>query len=185
MSDINDMKQYLLSLNIPSKDKRYTMNFCKKMEYLDNLKQITIKELHEPVISGYGNVNSQICIITKNEKALNVIKPLLQNVLDKFHINMWDIYLTYVDKTTTEYNRKFSYLAHELSAIGAKIIYYIDNDENNYNALLNAFQTDNIKLSADIHYINVTKLGSSDIEDRKELWESFKHMINFREIIKE
>ena len=98
---------------------------------------------------------------------------------------MWDIYLTYVDKTTTEYNRKFSYLAHELSAIGAKIIYYIDNDENNYNALLNAFQTDNIKLSADIHYIDVTKLGSSDIEDRKELWKSFKHMINFREIIKE
>ena len=73
MSDIDDMKQYLLSLNIPSKDKRYTMNFCKKMEYLDNLKQITIKELHEPVISGYGNVNSQICIITNRNQFFNCL----------------------------------------------------------------------------------------------------------------
>lgn len=161
------------------------MNFCKKMEYLDNLKKITIKELHEPIISGYGNVNSQICIVTKNENAFNIVKPLLQDVLDKLHINMWDIYITYVDKTKKEYSRKFSYLAHELSAIKPKVIYYLDNDENNYNTLLNAFKTDNINISDDaisIHYVDIKKLGSSEVEDRKYLWEIFKHMINFREI---
>lgn len=156
------------------------MNFCKKMEYLDNLKKITIKELHEPIISGYGNVNSQICIVTKNENAFNIIKPLLQDVLDKLHINMWDIYITYVDKTKKEYNRKFSYLVHELSAIKPKVIYYLDNDEENYNALLNAFKTDNINI--DIHYVDIKKLGSSDVEDRKYLWEVFKHMIKFKEV---
>ena len=185
MSNIDEMKDYLLSLNIPSEDKRYTMNFCKKMEYLDNLKRVTINELHEPIVSGYGNVNSNICIVTKNDNALNTIKPLLQDVLDKFHINIWDIYLTYVDKTKTEYNRKFSYLAHELSAIGPKIVYYIDKDESNYNALLNAFVADNVKLPVNIYYIDVIKLGSSDTQDRKDLWEVFKHMINFRDIFKE
>ena len=59
---------------MPSEDKRYTMNFCKKMEYLDNLKKITIKKLHKHVNTRYSNVNSKICIISKNEKALNVIK---------------------------------------------------------------------------------------------------------------
>lgn len=185
MSDLNDMKQYLLSIDIPSDDKRYTMNFCKKMSYLDNLKQVMIKELHQPIISGYGNVNSKICFITKNNKMLETIKSLLESAMDKFHINIWDVYITFVDKCNVDYPHKFSFLAHELSAVQPEIIYYIDNSKDNYNSLLNAFNTNGIKRTDNIYYIDVAKLISSDISDRKELWSVLNHMIKYKPIIRE
>ena len=71
---LNDFRQYLLSLNTASDDKRYAMNFYKKSEYLESLKQEAINDLHCHISSGYGSVNSNICFISCFEKSLKCMK---------------------------------------------------------------------------------------------------------------
>ena len=86
---LGSFRQYLLSLNAASDDKKYAMDFYKKSEYLESLKQEAINDLHCHISSGYGSVNSNICFIFPDEESLSVIKPLVQDVLKKLKINFW------------------------------------------------------------------------------------------------
>lgn len=182
---LNNMRQYLSALNIPSEQKRYTMNFCKKMEYLDELHNIAIRDTKEYVCTGYGNVNSRICFVFKNKDSYDAIKSLLQNILDKFHINSWDVYVTFVDKTQEEYNKKYLFLVNEIHAINPGLLYIFDKDDVMYKEIINAFSACNIALPEKHFIVDTQKITSSDIDVRQELWNIFRYLINYKEIEQE
>lgn len=182
---LNKMRQYLSGLMISSDQKRYAMNFCKKMKYLDELRSVAIQDTNEYICTGYGNVNSKICFVFKDKKTYDVIRSLIQDVLDKFKINSWDVYVTFVNKTEKEYNKKYSYLANEIHAIGSGLLYVFDKDDTLYNEIINAFTVRNIPLPEKHFVIDAEKLASSDTKVRKELWNVFKYLINYKEIEQE
>jgi len=182
---LDEMKQHLSALSIPTEQKQYAMNFCKKMEYLDSLHKITAQEVNEYVATGFGNFNSKICFVFKDKITYEIVRPLLQETLEKFHINAWDIYVTFVNKTKTEYNKKYMFLVNELHAINPGIMYVFDNDTVLYDTILKEFQTNNVTAPGKHFLVDIQKLGSLEVEVRKDLWNIFKYLINFKEITQE
>lgn len=182
---LDQMKQHLSALNIDSEQKRYAMNFCKKMEYLNELHEITASEVNEYVCTGFGNFNSKICFIFKDKNTYDIVKPLIQETLEKFHINSWDVYVTFVNKTKTEYNKKYSFLINELHAINPGIMYVFDNDTVLYDKIVQEFNNRNIAVPQKHFMVDIQQLGSAEVEVRKSLWNVFKYLINYKEIVKE
>lgn len=182
MSRTDDMRQYLLSLNAPSEDKRYTIYFCKKMEYLNSLKDIMVQETKEYVSMGYGNVNSKICLAVKNEKVFNTIKPLIQNVLDKFGINFWDVYITFIDKTQSPYDKKYELFINEINAIKPKLLYIFDKDDTGFKEIENHSMKLNIPMPERSFFVDAEKLVSEDVKVKQELWNVFRYFINYKDI---
>lgn len=179
---LDNMRQYLSELDIPKDKKQYSMSFCKKIKYLDELHNAAIQDTKEKVDTGFGNVNSKICFIFKDKNSFNILKPLVQSILDSFDVNAWNVYITFVDKTSNEYNKKYAFLINEIHAVGTHIFYVFDKDDNVYNDIISFFNTRNVSLPEKHFFIDIQKLASSDIEIRKELWNSFKYLINYKEI---
>ena len=180
---LNDFRQYLLSLNTASDDKRYAMNFYKKLEYLESLKQEAINDLHCHISSGYGSVNSNICFIFPDEESLLLIKPLIQDILKKLKINFWGIYITFVNKSSQEYCKKYNYLMNELNAVKPSIVYVFDKEKYIIDRLKQEYDKYNINISNHyFQFVDVRQLASSEEKDRMDLWNVFKYMINYREI---
>ena len=162
------MKQYLLSSsNIASDDKRYTMNFCKKTEYLNHLRETVVQDVHEYVSTGYGNVNSQICFIFDNEQTFEIVKPFVQDILDKFHISFWSIYVTFVDKTTNEYSKKIPYIANEINAVNPNLIYFVVNQEKTEELIVDELERISNKKPERFFYVDIKELSSSEEETRR------------------
>lgn len=179
---LTETKEYLLPLSINSDDKRYTMSFCRKMDYISDLINKVISDTHEHVSVGYGNVNSRICFVVKDENTLGIIKPLIQEVLEKFHLNFWNVYVTFVDKTKSEYPGKYTCLMNELNAIKPGVVFVVGSDDSQYTALQTEFTSNNIQMPNSYFYIDIQKLGSTEPATRKELWRKFKYLINYKEI---
>lgn len=180
---LNNFRQYLLSLNAASDDKKYAMDFYKKSEYLESLKQEAINDLHCHISSGYGSVNSNICFIFPDKESLSVIKPLVQDVLKKLKINFWGVYTTFLNKSSQEYSKKYNYLMNELNAIKPNIVYVFGKEKSIIDRLKQEY--DKYSISVSNHYfqfVDVQQLASSKEEDRIALWNVFKYMINYREI---
>lgn len=182
---MSDMKQYLSALDIPLEQKRYVMNFCKKIEYLDELHDAATKDTQGYVCSGFGDFNSNICFVFKDSHMYDIVRPLIQEVLDKFDINAWSIYVTFVNKTQKEYSKKYSFLVNELHAINPKALYVFDNDDVSYNTIIKTFGSYGITLPEKHFMINVQDLASTDIDIRKHLWYAFRYLINYKEIKQE
>lgn len=179
---LDDMRQYLTALDIPLEQKRYSINFCKKMQYLDELHSIAANDTQEYVCTGYGNFNSKICFVFKDKTEYDIIYSLIQDMLDKFSINTWDIYITFVNKTSTGYLKKYSYLINEIHAINPQLLYVFDKDNSIYKDIINYFLTHKISLPEKHFFIDIQKIASSESETRKELWDMFKYLINYKEI---
>lgn len=180
---LGSFRQYLLSLNAASDDKKYAMDFYKKSEYLESLKQEAINDLHCHISSGYGSVNSNICFIFPDEESLSVIKPLVQDVLKKLKINFWGVYTTFLNKSSQEYSKKYNYLMNELNAIKPNIVYIFGKEKSIIDNIKQEYDKYNISVSNHyFQFVNVQQLASSKEEDRIALWNVFKYMINYREI---
>ena len=157
------------------------MNFCKKSEYIQSIMQQAIQETQSHMSFGYGNVNSNICFLVSDEDMLKKIKPLLQEVLDKFGVNFWDIYVTFINKTPVPYDRNVNLLMNEINAVNPKIIYVFDKDEQSITELTNEFVTYGVQ-PAKCYYIDINKLSESTVEVKRELWKMFRYLINYKEI---
>ena len=157
------------------------MNFCKKNEYIQTIMQQAIQETKSHMSFGYGNVNSNICFLVNSEEMLNNIKPLLQEVLDKFGVNFWDIYVTFINKTSVPYVRNINLLMNEINAVSPKIIYVFDENEQSITTLTNEFKAYGIQ-PAKCYYININKLSENTVEVKRELWNMFRYLINYKEI---
>lgn len=182
MSKLDDMRNYLLPLNTSAEDKRYTMYFCKKLSYLNQLMNVITKEINDYVSMGYGNVNAKICIVIKDEAMFSIIKPLIRDVLEQFGINFWNIYVTFIDKTETPYKEKYGLLVNEINAIGPSLLYVIDKDKTSFDDISNYFNSYNISMPQKSFFVDVQKLGSTDENIRRELWAVFRYLINYKEI---
>ena len=86
---IDKMRQYLSGLDIDTEQKKYAINFCKKVQYLDTLHNVAIDNTNNYVNTGYGNVNSQICFVFNNKEEYKVLKPAIVEMLEKFNINIF------------------------------------------------------------------------------------------------
>ena len=182
---LNKIRQYLSDLTVSVEQKRYAMSFCKKIKYLNELHSIAIQDVNDYVCTGYGNVNSKTCLIFKDKTSYDVIKPLIQEIMDKLNINSWDVYITFVNKTKDEYNKKYSFLVNEVHAIGPKLLYVFDNNTDIYNQIIDTFNVYNISLPEKHFMINIQDLYSSDEKIRKDLWNMLKYLINYKELKKE
>jgi hypothetical protein len=182
-SRVDSTRQYLLANDAVSKqDKEYALNFCKKTEYLEQLKQALINELHETVASGYGDVNSNICFVFESEKAFQFLKPVLHDIFETVKLDFWDAYITFVDKTQTEYPNKYGLLMHEIHAISPKVLYVIGETDVSYNTLNRAFAMAKVNHpAAKAFHITPELLCSTEEQDRKELWKMFRYLVNYKE----
>ena len=180
---VDNTRQYLLASNAVSKqDKEYTLNFCKKTEYLEQLKQSLINELHETVASGYGDVNSNICFVFESENAFQLLKPALQSIFEIVKLNFWDVYITFANKTTTDYPNKYGFLMHEIHAVSPKVLYVVGETDESYNMLNRAFAVAKVNHPANkAFYITPQLMCSTDEQSRKELWRVFRYLVNYKE----
>jgi hypothetical protein len=179
---LDNIKEYLSALDIPIEQKRYAMNFCKKIDYLENLQSIAAQEVNEYVCTGYGNPNSKICFLFKDKETYDTVRPLVQDILSKFDINPWDVYITFVNKTSCEYSKKYSYLINEIHAVGSKFLCMFDNNDIVYKEVINEFLTNNVNLPDKYFLIDIQKLGSIEENVRQELWSVFRYLINYKTI---
>lgn len=178
---LNKTREYLTGLPIEADSKRYTMNFCKKTEYIKDIMRQAIQETGEHMSFGYGNVNSNICFIINNEPMFTIVKPFIQDVLEKFGVDFWGVYVTFINKSATEYSKKINLLMNEVNAVSPKIIYVFDKDEQAMNLLQSEFQQYGIQ-PAYIHFVDINKMAVDDVATRKELWNKFRYLINYKDI---
>lgn len=179
---IERTRQYLLDASdILKEEKEYAMSFCKKTEYLNGLRDAVINELHEPVAAGYGDVNSKICFVFPDEETFNLIKPVIQDVLETFRLNFWDVYVTFIDKTKSDYPDKYGYLINELYAVSPKVLYVIDKTDVSYNNINKGFATSKIPHPSEkAYHISIEDVCSTEESIKKKLWKMFKYLINYR-----
>jgi hypothetical protein len=179
------MKDYLSNLPIPTEQKQYAMSFYNKITHLDKLHSIATNIVHSYVRTGYGNVNSKICFVFRNKEIYDIIYKEISSILDRFQINIWDIYITFVDKTKNDYKEKFYYLVSELHTINPNLVYVFDIDDNYYNTIQNYYKIQNITLPDKMFFANMQKIQLTDEKIRQELWNIFKYLINYKELKKE
>lgn len=175
---VNDVREYLLSLNIPNEDKRYVLNFCKKLEYLENLRKQAAAETGERVELGYGDANSKLCFIFRNKNEFSAAKKTLQSHLDDFCLNLWQIWITFVDKTPSDYANKYTFLAHEINAINPTVVYVFGDDQSiaaTAEQSIRQIGCSNLK-----HYFFVDFSILSDPDAKKMLWPQFRYLINYQ-----
>lgn len=177
---LSEIRNYLTNLNIPSEEKSTAMNFCKKMQYISSLGETVCKETHEHVSFGYGNPNSKICLIVNSEQSFTVIKPLIQEILDKFGLEFWDVYVTFVHKTKCPYPKEMNLLMHEIHAVNPGVVYVFDSNDTNLNLLQHEYGLNNLQVPK-MFFVDVVKLTQTDTETRKELWQLFKYLINYKQ----
>lgn len=185
MSQLEDLRQYLGGISIDPAEKNFAFDFCKKNEYITQLMQAVIQNVNGVHVSmGYGNLNSKIVMVFPNENSLSVMKSTIQKLLDKFHIDFWSLYITFIDKTEAEYPLKFNVLMNEINAISPQIIYFVDKDDSQIVNLKIEFNKYGIKLPK--HYLlEAEKLVNDTEQNRKEIWKSFKYAINYKDLPKQ
>lgn len=176
------LKDYLSSLVIKAEDKRYVLNFCKKLGYLESLQKKVAIDTGENVVTGYGNPNSQICFVFKNQKEFAEAKSKLQPHLDTFLVNLWDVWLTFVNKTEMDYPQKYECLAYELHAVGPILMYVFTNgqDDNEKNTILEAMQKIGAPTPQISHNVNINDLTSQDPVVKQSLWNRLRFLINYK-----
>lgn len=178
-----EIKDYLLPLRVSNDDKRYVLNFCKKLEYLESLREKVSKDTNMDVTSGYGDINSKICFIFNNVISFNIMKSMIQDKLDMFEINFWQIYVTFVNKVEKDYPLKYDMLCSELSAIKPDLLYVFDNDIKVYNKILSSISHFKILEPEHHFFIDVVQLASSDADVQSKMFYDLHYLINYKTLI--
>lgn len=165
-NNINNIKEYLKSINIEKDEKRYVNEFYRRLEYLDKLYKIATLQSKESLIGGQGNVNSKRVIIVSSYSLFNDIKTNLQKQLKRYKLNCWDIYITYVDKTKEyNYQNKMSLIANELNCIKPELVFYIGTSKeyNDFIVLIELeYKKYNIMLDYKTIWVDKDKLINDD-----------------------
>ena len=184
-----DMSGYVKTLtDLTDEEKIKSVSFYKKKNYVNSLGEKLISLTGQKVEMGYGNINSKIVFIFKNKSRVKRIKKRIEKIMEGADSIFSDVYVTFLDKTEKIIYDKYAYMSAELSAIKPVIIYYIsdnDNDlseDNDFNSLKkNVNET--VKINPVFYYITETELMSEDIQIRRNLWQKFRFIINYKERI--
>jgi len=181
---VEDMKNYLLPLDIPPEGKRYALNFCKKIKYMEGLRRKAATDTGSNVSLGYGDINSKICFIFQSPNELGKIKNRVQSELDKYSINFWQVWTTFIDKTNTEYPDKLTLLAYEINAVNPTIIYFFGDNEDIYNDTINSIYNCKPSNLQKHFFIDINDLGSDNPDIKSVLWKKMHYLINYQTIDK-
>lgn len=181
MSD-ETFKAYLSSLNIPADDKKYVLSFFKKADYFESLREIINQDTGETIAMGYGNFNSKIGFVVEDKSIFEVIKPLIVEYMDKFDINIWNTYLTFIKKAKTDYQEHYSLLVHELHAVNPNVLYFFVRKEETYNQIISEYENRSVKLPTKVFHIVVPEDGIDNNALQKQFFDMFKYLINYKEI---
>ena len=176
------MKQYLLSLQISDEDKRYALNFCKKLDYLEKLRSKAAHDTNLNVHAGYGSLNSNIFFIFNSHKVFMAAKSIIQEKLDLFDINFWQIYVTFVNKFEQDYQLKYDMICAEISAVKPKLLYVFDNDKSNYDNIMDSMIRLNVSIPERIFFVDIAELISDDEEVKKKIWHTLRYLINYKSL---
>lgn len=181
MSNSQDFKSYISQLNIASEDKTKAIGFFKKLNYLYFLKNTFVNIVHENVTEGYGNLNSKICFIFSSEEKYKIIKPLLEDYLNDIKLNLWDIYVTFYNKTKSKSSKELNYLMNEVNCINPSIIFIFDNDISHMNNLINEYKNHGLTLP-EIIFIDLSKFASDNQKDKYDIRCNFIKLINYKQL---
>lgn len=143
--DAQDLKEYLFNLDAPKENKNYTFSFYKKLSYLDYLQQHAASQANANIVSGYGNANASIVFVFQSPPLFKEERENIDKLLERFSINIWDIWITFIDKFIIDYPQKYFYLAHELDTIDPKLVYVFSRD-NAYQNIMQALKKCNISI---------------------------------------
>ncbi len=172
--NIQAMKDYLSSLEgYPTEDKRYVLNFCKRLEYMDQLREQATKESGQDIEMGYGNINSKTCFIFQNKEEQESLKGVLQPFLDQFGIHLWEHWATFINKTEREYPNKYTLLVNELSTMKPDIMYLICKDKSEMSILENVFFQANVSYPKEIRFIDIALFFKDDPQSKAILCKQF------------
>lgn len=177
---LSDTKQYLLSLSIPQDDKRYVMDFYKKLQHLEELRKRIANDTSMKVSGGYGDMNSKICFIFNNPSLFNAAKQIVQGKLDLFEVNFWQIYVTFINKVECDYPYRYDVIASELSAIKPNLLYVFDNDKATYDRIMAALTQFNLPAPERSFFVDMKDMVSDDPEVKKKLWHTLRYLINYK-----
>lgn len=176
-----EFKDYLSSLGISSQDKQAALKFFKKADYFESLREKVNKNTNTPVLMGYGNLNSKICFVVQNKKIYESIKPVLTHYMDKFGINIWDVYITFVDKTEVIYPEKLNLLVHEVHAVNPDVLYLFLDNPKSYQDIVDQYKAINVSMPCKIFNIIVPDFDTNDSLLQQNFFDIFKYLINYKE----
>lgn len=179
MSSLNELMEFLRTIDIDAAEKNFTFDFCKKNEYIDGLMNAVMIDTGDPVSIGYGNINGQIMLVFQDRNSLDILKPAVQESFEKIGIDLWTMYITYVDKTQNDYPKKYNVLMNELNAVKPKILYFIDNTDNHVF---------NLKAECAKYKVAFPRCliitPNEIVNDKKATFAKLKYAVNFKDIFK-
>ena len=182
MSQLPELKDFLSRLNIGPAEKNFVFDFCKKNEYIDALMNAAIDDVKGHVSIGYGNINGKIMLIFRDENSLKILKSVIQEFFERFGIDLWTVYITYVNKTEQEYGKKYNLLFNEINAIKPEIIYFVEQDDNNVIELKKEFNKYGVKFPK--HYVLDPEKLVGNEQDKREIIKVLKFAVNYKDIYK-
>lgn len=177
---LNNIKDYLIPLNIQNTDKKSFMDFYKKMSYIETLMENLALSVNEKINMGYGDFNSKVCFIFKDRQTFEKLKDSLQKNIEIVDVHFWQVYTTYVSKTSKELPNDISILMHELNAIKPQIIYLFDENDEVLNKLNQECAANNIPCTTKQLLINPDMILNDNTQSRKDLWKLLKFLVNYK-----
>lgn len=173
--------KYLSSLdNISQEEKQKVLKFFKKNDYINTLREKASASADSNILMGYGDFNSKIVFIAQDESTYKETIPMLKTFMGKFGLEIWDIYLTFVDKSHDDFKNKYDLLFYEINAISPEIIYCFVKSEEEYNKIIAQYTKNKVELPSKIFYF----LINEDIDylntEQGVLFNAFKYLINYK-----
>lgn len=151
-----EYKEYLDNLN--TIEKQYVANFFKRKEYIENINQTAIDNCNDIIISGKGNCNSKIIIISEHYKDLDIVTKFIKPIFESINTSLWNVYFTSIIKSdnsdTSLWNQM---IQHEINAVSPSFGFiFINNKESfieeDYSVFNKTFPVVYINMD-DINYV--------------------------------
>ena len=179
-----EIKEYVNSLNginISEADKQDFIRFCRKEQYIQGLMKQMYEDVHRKMHYGYGDYDASIVFVYQNMDVKNRCVKSIETMMNKFSVDIFSTYCTYIDKTDVDYTLKYTLLAYELNCVSPQIVYFIcDNEEcvDKYNLAC----SNNGISACKVRYVQANVFEQSTIS--KEILSSLKAMILKKKILR-
>ena len=149
---------------------------------METLRDKLYKDTQMNVTPGYGNVNSKICLVFNNPERLKIVKPFVQEQMDGFKINFWDVWTTFINKTSSDYPYKFDLLGYELNAVHPQCLYVFTDVDDDYDNVIKCITKISGSLPERYFNIHIADFASQDMSIKRKLWYDFHYFINYNSL---
>lgn len=167
-----ELKEYLRSLDIDDDEKLYTLSYSNKVKYLNSVMDALAKASKKPIDFGYGNINSNVCILYDKKEDVAKYAKLLAKMFDKSGYETWMPYTTFLYKGTTN---DLQFLAMEISAIKPKITFSFCSCEK-----MDGSVRDALKECGTLVPIPEDATNVDDEASMVKAWKYFRKLINYK-----